>query len=31
MVGRLEGKRLFGISRRRWEENFKMHLKEIEL
>jgi hypothetical protein len=29
MVGDPEGKRPFGISRRRWEENIKMHSKEV--
>jgi hypothetical protein len=29
LVGRLEGKRLLGRSRRRWEDNIKMDLREI--
>jgi hypothetical protein len=28
-VGRPEGKMLFGITRHRWEDNIKVHLKEI--
>jgi hypothetical protein len=31
MVRRPEGKRFLGIPRRRWEDNIKMHLKEIGL
>jgi hypothetical protein len=30
LVGRPEGKRPFGRTRRRWEDNIKMGLKEIE-
>jgi hypothetical protein len=29
LIGRLEGKRPFGKSRRRWEDNIKMDLREI--
>jgi hypothetical protein len=29
LVGRREGKRLLGRSRRRWEDNIKMDLREI--
>jgi hypothetical protein len=29
LVGRPEGKRPLGRSRRRWEDNIKMHLKEL--
>jgi hypothetical protein len=28
-VGRPEGKTLLGITRRRWEDNINVHLKEI--
>jgi hypothetical protein len=30
-VGRPEGKRLLGRHRRRWEDNIKMELREIEI
>jgi len=30
LVGRPEGKRLVGRSRRRWEDNVATHLKEIK-
>jgi hypothetical protein len=30
-VGKLTGKRPLGRSRRRWKDNVKMNLKEIEL
>jgi hypothetical protein len=29
LVGRLQGKRLLGRTRRRWEDNTKMDLREI--
>jgi len=29
LVGKLEGKRPLGISRRRWEDNIKMDLQEV--
>jgi hypothetical protein len=29
LIGKLEGKRPFGRSRRRWEDNIKMDLREI--
>jgi hypothetical protein len=29
LVGKPEGKRLFGTLRRRWEDNIKMDLREI--
>jgi hypothetical protein len=29
LVGRSEGKRPLGRPRRRWEDNMKMHLREI--
>jgi hypothetical protein len=29
LVGKREGKRLFGRPRRRWEDNIKMGLKEV--
>jgi hypothetical protein len=29
LVGKPEGKRLLGISRRRWEDDIRMDLKEI--
>jgi len=29
LVGKLEGKRPFGRSRRRWEDNIKMDLQEV--
>ena len=29
MVGKLEGKRSLGRSRRRWEDNIKMDLQEV--
>jgi len=28
-VGKLEGKRLFGRPKRRWEDNIKMNLQEV--
>jgi hypothetical protein len=31
LVGRPEGKRLLGRARRRWEDNIKMDLREIEI
>jgi hypothetical protein len=31
LVGRPEGKRLLGRPRRRWEDNIKMDLREIEI
>jgi hypothetical protein len=31
LVGRPEGKRPLGISRRRWEDNIKMDLRETEI
>jgi hypothetical protein len=31
LVGKLIGKRLLGIPKRRWEDNIKMHVGEIEL
>jgi hypothetical protein len=31
LVWRLEGKRPFGIVRRRWEDNIKINLQEMEL
>jgi hypothetical protein len=30
LVGKPEGRRPFGIPRRRWEDNIKMDLKEVE-
>ena len=30
LVGKLEGKRLFGRPRLRWEDNIKMDLQEVE-
>jgi hypothetical protein len=30
LVGNPEGKRLLGRPRRRWEDNFKMDLREVE-
>jgi hypothetical protein len=30
LVGNLEGKRPLGRPRRRWEDNMKMDLKEVE-
>jgi len=30
LVGKLEGKRLLGRPRRRWEDNIKMDLQEVE-
>jgi len=30
LVGKPEGKRRFGRSRRRWEDNIKMDLQEVE-
>jgi hypothetical protein len=30
LVGRPEGKRPLGITRRRWEDNIKMDLQEVE-
>jgi len=30
LVGKPEGKRPLGKSRHRWEDNIKMHLKEVE-
>jgi hypothetical protein len=30
LVGKLEGKRPFGRPRRRWEDNIRMDLREIE-
>jgi hypothetical protein len=30
LVGKREGKRLLGRSRRRWEDNIKMDLQEVE-
>ena len=30
LVGKLEGKRLLGRARRRWEDNIKMALQEVE-
>jgi hypothetical protein len=29
LVGKLEGKRLMGRLRRRWEDNIKMYLQEV--
>ena len=29
LVGKPEGKRPLGRLRRRWEDNFKMHLREV--
>jgi len=29
LVGKPEGKRPFGIPRRRWEDNIKMNLQEV--
>jgi len=29
LVGKLEGKKLLGRSRRRWEDNIKMDLQEV--
>jgi hypothetical protein len=29
LVGKPEGKRLFGKTRRRWEDNIKMDLQEV--
>jgi hypothetical protein len=29
LIGRLEGKRLLGTPRRRWEDNIKLDLREI--
>jgi len=29
LVGQPEGKRTLGRSRRRWEDNIKMHLQEV--
>jgi hypothetical protein len=31
LVGKTEGKRLLGRPRRRWEDNIKMDLQEMEL
>jgi hypothetical protein len=31
LVGKPEGRRTLGRSRRRWEENIKMDLREVEL
>jgi hypothetical protein len=31
LAGRLEGKRLLGRPRRRWEDNIKLDLREIEI
>jgi hypothetical protein len=31
LVGKLQGKKLLGRSRRRWEDQFRMDLKEIGL
>jgi hypothetical protein len=31
LVGRLEGKRPLGRSRRRWEDNIKMDLRDIRI
>jgi hypothetical protein len=31
LVGRLEGKRPLGRPKRRWEDNIKMDLREIEI
>jgi hypothetical protein len=31
LVGKLQGKKLLGRPRRRWEERFRMDLKEIGL
>jgi hypothetical protein len=31
LVGRPEGKRLLGRPRRRWEDNIKLDLREIEI
>jgi hypothetical protein len=31
LVGRLEGKRPLGRPRRRWEDNIKLDLREIEI
>jgi hypothetical protein len=30
LVGKAEGKRLVGRPRRRWEDNIKMNLREME-
>jgi hypothetical protein len=30
LVGKLEGKRLFGRPRRKWEDNIKMDLQEVD-
>jgi hypothetical protein len=30
LVGKIEGKIQLGIARRRWEENIKMDLQEVE-
>jgi hypothetical protein len=29
LVGKIEGKRLFGRPRRRWEDNIKLYLQEV--
>jgi hypothetical protein len=29
LVGKPEGKRLFGRPRRRWEDNIKTHVREV--
>jgi hypothetical protein len=29
VIGKPKGKRLLGRTRRRWEDNIRMHLKEI--
>jgi hypothetical protein len=31
LFGKSEGKRLLGRSKRKWEDNIKMHLKEVGL
>jgi hypothetical protein len=31
LVGKPEGKRPLGIPRRRWEDNIKMHLQEVNI